>query len=120
MQENMNYGEFRMTMKNNSSKLSVTLFEGGEDNMAIPAPTTSASKSINPIHIQFGTFDFELKREDEINMVHVVPCLIKIKGINLIKRVAGPIMPNMRMDLHQGREDDEHMAPRVISSCNQK
>jgi hypothetical protein len=50
--------------------------------MAIFTPTIAASNSINPIHIQFKTFDFELKRD---NMVPVVPCPIKIKGKNFIK-----------------------------------
>jgi hypothetical protein len=91
MQEDMNCGELVMAAKNNRSKLSTTVLEGREDKMAIPAPTTSASKSINPIHIQFGTFDFDLEREDEINMVSIVSCLIKIKGINFTKSMDGPL-----------------------------
>jgi hypothetical protein len=55
MQEDMNYGQPRMLANNNSSKLSTTLFDR-EDNMAISAPTTAASNSINPIHIQYRTF----------------------------------------------------------------
>jgi hypothetical protein len=51
----MNYGEPGTSANNNSSKLSTTLFDG-EDNMAISAPTTAASNSINHIHIQYRTF----------------------------------------------------------------
>jgi hypothetical protein len=53
-ENDMNYDEPRMAAKNNSSKLSTTLFQEEEDNMAIPAPTSVAVNSINPIHIQFG------------------------------------------------------------------
>jgi hypothetical protein len=86
---------------------------GGEDNMAIFTPTIAASNSINPIHIQFKTFDFELKRD---NMVPVVPCPIKIIGGYFIKRVTGPVMPKPRMTLLQGGENDELVALQIISA----
>jgi hypothetical protein len=44
----------------------------------ISSLTTVAENSINPIHIQFGTLDFELKIEDENSMVLIAPCPIKI------------------------------------------
>jgi hypothetical protein len=53
-ENDMNYDEPRMAAKNNRTKLSTTLFQEEEDNMAIPAPTSVAVNSINPIHIQFG------------------------------------------------------------------
>jgi hypothetical protein len=68
-------------------KLWTALVQGGENDMNITMPTAAASNSSNPIHIQFGTFSVELKRDDENNIVPVVPCLIKIKGRNFIKRV---------------------------------
>jgi hypothetical protein len=120
IQEDMNYDEPRMTVKNNVSKLTTTLFEGGEDNMAISTPTTIAMTSINPIHIQLGTLDFELKIEDENNMVPVAPCPIKLEGINFIKGDNGHIMTKLRTTLLQWREDDELMTPQIILASNQK
>jgi hypothetical protein len=51
-------------------------------------------------------------------MVPVVPCLIKIKGRNFIKRVTGHIMPKPRMTLLQGGKHDELMT-QIISASNQ-
>jgi hypothetical protein len=117
----MNYDEPRMTVKNNGSKLSTTLFEGGEDNMAISARTIVVVNSINLIHIQFETLYFELKIEDENNMVLVAPCPIKIEGRNFVKGDDGNIMTKPRMALLQGMgrgEDDEFMT-QIISASNQ-
>jgi hypothetical protein len=94
------------------------LFQGGENDMNITIPTTASSNSINPIHIQFGTFFVELKRDNENNMVSVVPCSIKIKGRNFIKIVIGHIMSKPRTASLQGGEDDELMSSQIISASN--
>jgi hypothetical protein len=85
--------------------------KGGKDNIAMSVSTTTTGNSIKLIHILFRAFSIELKREDEKNMIPIVPCPIKIKGRNFIKRVASPIMPKPRMTLLQRGEDDKHMAP---------
>jgi hypothetical protein len=73
----MNYGECRIV--EGKDRLKARMFKEWEDNMTnISALTTVAENSINPIHIQFGTLDFELKIEDENNMVLIAPCPIKI------------------------------------------
>jgi hypothetical protein len=46
------------------SKLRPALFKGGEDNIAMSVPTSFTGNSIKPIHILFGAFFVELKRED--------------------------------------------------------
>jgi hypothetical protein len=97
----------------------MTLVQRGENDMNITMPTTAASNSINPIHIQFGTFFVDLKRDNENNMVVVVPCPIKIKGGNFIKRVTDHIMLKLRTTLLQRGEDDELVAPQIISASNQ-
>jgi hypothetical protein len=78
-QEDMNYGECRIVEGKDRLKARMNLFKEWEDNMTNISPlTTVAENSINPIHIQFGTLDFELKIEDENNMVLIAPCPIKI------------------------------------------
>jgi hypothetical protein len=79
------------------------LVQAGHNDMNITVPTTVASNTINHIHIEFKTFSVELMRDNENNMIPMVPSSIKIKGKNFIKRVTGPIMPKPRIALLQGR-----------------
>jgi hypothetical protein len=118
--EDMNCGECNIAEGKYRLKARMNLFKGREDNMTtISAPTTAAVNSINPIHIQFGTLDFEFKIENENNMVPVAPCPIKIEARNFVKRDDGHIMTKPRTALLQGGEDDELMAPQIIPTCNQ-
>jgi hypothetical protein len=80
------------------SKPRTMLLKGGEDiMMTILAPTTVAVNSINPIQIQFGTFCFGVRIEDdEKTMVPVAPCQIKIEGRNFVKGDDGHIMTKPR------------------------
>jgi hypothetical protein len=79
-QEDMNCGECRIVEGKDRLKVRMNLFKVGEDNITtISASTTVLVNSINPIHIQFWTLYFELKIEDENNMVPVASCPIKIE-----------------------------------------
>ncbi len=98
------------------TKVGIVLFKGGKENVAISAPKTTAGNLSQSLKIQFGSFSIDLNKEDEINKKHVMPCPIKFKGVNLMKRKGSDIMSKPRTALFQGGEDDESMTPQTISA----
>src|SRR5438105_12858037 len=68
------------------TKAGIVLFKGGKENVAISAPKTTAGNLSQSLKIQFGSFSITLNKEDEIYKKYVMPCPIKFKGVNLIKR----------------------------------